>query len=70
MYGHSGYTGTIAEKQIYYLIPTSEYVGREPQNYAQELIDKNDKRVSDKWGPCGAIQLTKNKWLFFGWASS
>ena len=26
--------------------------------YAQTLIDKEDSRVSDKWGPAGAIRLT------------
>jgi hypothetical protein len=41
------------------------------------LFGKNDRRINDKWGPAGCIQLDKVKgkrgvyqFLFFGWASS
>lgn len=40
------------------------------------LFGKNDRRIDDKWGPAGCIQLDKvkgkrgiYKYLFFGWAS-
>ena len=40
-----------------------------PAEYlAQVHCDRS--RVTDKWGPAGAIQLTRDSWLFFGWASS
>lgn len=66
-YGHSGYTGTIAEKHKFTVIPLPE--GKSAAQYANELIDADDKRIEDKWGPAGAIQIDKESWLFFGWAS-
>jgi hypothetical protein len=68
MNGHGGYTGTIAEKHSFTMIEVPK--GREPYEYAEELIDEDDRRVSDKWGPAGCIQLTETCFLFFGWASS
>jgi len=71
-HGHSGYTGTIAEKLDYVVIECPK--GREPYEYADDLINNGDKRIDDKWGPAGAIKLKpmdgSNMWLFFGWASS
>ena len=71
-YGHSGYTGTIAEKyEGFIIIPDSEWKGKyEPSWYARKLIRDGDARIDDKWGPAGAIELDINKWGFFGWASS
>jgi len=56
--GHGGYTGTIAEKSSYVTIPGSEHKGKNKIKYAESLIDKEDSRVDDKWGPAGAIRLT------------
>jgi len=56
--GHGGYTGTIAEKSSYILIPPSEHKGKNKIKYAESLIDKEDSRIDDKWGPSGAIRLT------------
>jgi hypothetical protein len=67
-YGHSGYTGSIAEKNEFTLIPLP--AGKKPMDYAQELIDVDDERIDDKWGPAGCLHVSDNKWLFFGWASS
>ena len=67
MYGHAGYTGTIAEKWEFVMIGLPE--GREVGEYAQELIDKCDKRVDDKWGPAGCIKMEEGRYYFFGWAS-
>lgn len=68
-YGHSGYTGSIAEKDNYVVIARDL-----DAEAAQALIDKhmNDEEsvVNDKWGPAGAIGLGANGWIFFGWASS
>ena len=63
-----GYTGTVAEKRSFVLIPLPK--GADAFKYANELIDKEDSRIDDKWGPAGAIDLGGNKFLFFGWASS
>ena len=65
--GHGGYTGTIAEKHGFTVIPLEE--GREPYEYAGELIDECDRRVNDKWGPAGCFELGEGRYLFFGWAS-
>ena len=71
-YGHRGYTGTIAEKQVFVVIQVPE--GKDPKDYAKELLREGDPRISDKWGPAGAVRLSGNEdeeeWLFFGWASS
>lgn len=67
-YGHNGYTGTIAEKGSFVMITCPQ--GRDPQDYADELIEEEDKRIDDKYGPAGCIALGENRWLFFGWASS
>jgi hypothetical protein len=67
-HGHSGYTGTIAEKNDYVMIPLPE--GKDPLKYAYELIDDADKRIDDKWGPAGCFDLGNGEYFFFGWASS
>ena len=67
-HGHSGYSGTIAEKHAFTVIPLPQ--GKEPGAYAYELIDARDRRIDDKWGPAGCIDLGKGEYLFFGWASS
>lgn len=66
-HGHSGYTGTIAEKDSFVMIPLPE--GEDPYEYAEELIGDGDVRI-DKWGPAGCIALGDGEYLFFGWASS
>ncbi|MFE3196874.1 hypothetical protein [Embleya sp. NPDC059237] len=72
-YGHGGYTGTLAEKREY--VPIDEEPRTEGQalRRAKELIDTNDRRISDKWGPAGALPMTRTpsgaaRWLLFGWA--
>lgn len=67
--GSRGYTGTIAEKPAFVMIPLPEaYAGRAAA-YADELLDCGDERVDDKWGPAGCIDLGNGQFLFFGWAS-
>lgn len=75
-HGHSGYTGTIAEKYDYVLIPSPKKVTSDEQRYqyAEELIRKRDRRVDDKSGPAGCIELSPadngdRRFYFFGWAS-
>jgi len=71
-YGHSGYTGTIAEKNsfIEITLPKKKKTENRAIAYAEKLLAENDPRIDDKWGPAGCISLGKNKYLFFGWASS
>jgi hypothetical protein len=37
---------------------------------AGHLIDTNDRRIIDKWGPAGCIEALAGQFLFFGLASS
>jgi hypothetical protein len=72
-YGHAGYTGTIAEKgstvNVSGLLSLDEAYA-----LADKMIREHDDRISDKWGPAGAIPVTNGTettgWVFFGWASS
>ena len=66
-HGHSGYTGTIAEKDSFVMIDLPE--GKEAGDYIDELLDNADSRISDKWGPAGCIKTGDDTYLFFGWAS-
>ena len=72
--GHGGYSGTLAEKHSFVLIHCPE--GIQPEQLADQLIENDDKRISDKWGPAGCIKVKTDKnsglstYLFFGWASS
>ena len=66
--GHSGYTGTIAEKTEFTIIELP--AGKDAEDYAEELIDEGDTRIQYKWGPCGCIAMGNRRYVFFGWASS
>ena len=73
-FGHAGYSGTIAEKDGFVVIPLPE--GEKAEAFAGGLIDEQDERVDDKWGPAGCIHIGTDsesgmkEFLFFGWASS
>jgi hypothetical protein len=74
-HGHGGHTGTIAEKTSFVMINIPE--GKDPIAYAEELIENDDKRIDDKWGPAGCICLGEKpgavntkEYLFFGFSSS
>lgn len=74
-YGHAGYSGTIAEKGDFVLIPSGPLRMREAEALALKLVEEDDERITDKWGPAGALQVSDEMrrpcgWLFFGWASS
>ena len=73
--GHGGYTGTIAEKRSFTMIPLP--AGKEIKSYINELIAAGDRRIDDKWGPAGCIDAGPDPktpgnriFVFFGWASS
>ena len=67
-HGHSGYTGTIAEKAEFVEIELP--VGEHAEGYAEELLAQDDPRINDKWGPAGCIKMSDNEFVFFGRASS
>lgn len=67
--GHGGYSGTIAEKQSFKVITVTEEFAARPEDFAERLLDENDKRIADKWGPAGCVDLGNGEWLFFGVAS-
>ena len=72
-HGHGGYSGTIAEKHSWVGIDKVKTL-REAKLMADTMIEEDDPRVSDKWGPAGMIEVTgegdDDGFLFFGWASS
>lgn len=55
--GHGGYTGSLAEKRSYTVIDKLPRSRSDAQAYASALIDANDERVNDKWGPAGALAV-------------
>lgn len=67
-YGHRGYSGTMAEKGSFVEIDLPE--GKSANDYAWELMDADDERIDDKWGPAGCLKIKDGEYLFFGWASS
>lgn len=72
-YGHSGYTGTIAEKHDFILLPLSDERRAElneyPYSFSYAFNDPDWDKVDDKWGPAGCYDLGDGRYLFFGWAS-
>lgn len=65
-----GYTGTIAEKDTFIMLPAppdEDFTGR---YYHYDPEDPNWQKVDDKWGPAGCFDLGDGWFLFFGWASS
>ncbi|MFF4933416.1 hypothetical protein ACFY2H_31675 [Streptomyces griseofuscus] len=69
-FGHGGYTGTIAEKSDFVLVADSPMSPAAAEQYAQHLLESDDERIRDKWGPAGAIPVDDGTWLFVGYASS
>lgn len=75
-HGHAGYTGTIAEKRSegFKLVKVPDEWAKLPLKYVGEVTEDQalmeKLNICDKWGPCGAVQLAEDEWVFFGWASS
>lgn len=72
-HGHGGYTGSIAEKRDYVMIRTEPMDHDAAYQLAEQLLDADDSRIADQWGPAGCIPVDDPQhgkaWLFFGWAS-
>lgn len=74
-HGHSGYSGTIAEKSEFTKIDRTVDSVEEAQELADKLMDDGDRRIDDKWGPAGCLYVGRGldgmkTYVFFGWASS
>lgn len=67
-HGHSGYTGSIAEKTSYTMATYDLLKMKEAITLAENIVDEE---YSDKWGPAGCIRVNDNPrtYLFFGYAS-
>lgn len=59
-YGHGGYSGTIAEKDHYVIVTDVITDLDEAQALAATLLKRDDPRVTDKWGPAGAIPVRQS----------
>jgi hypothetical protein len=82
MHGHSGYTGTIAEKQKFLMASPKILPQEEAHTLAKSLIEHTFyprttySEYTDRWGAAGCIRISthitdKTKtFLFFGWASN
>ncbi|WP_345638637.1 hypothetical protein [Rugosimonospora acidiphila] len=58
-HGHGGYTGTIAEKSEFVIITKRAMSYDDATRMADDLLNRDDSRVADKWGPAGAIPVKK-----------
>lgn len=71
--GHGGYSGTIAEKSNFKMIPYLEgdrILFPDVGNFISAIMDKNYADFADKWGPACCIDLGDGEYIFFGYASS
>lgn len=76
-YGYAGYTGTVAEKNDFIIINpetdgenTDDWSQNDYETYAWWMVEQDDPRIADKWGPAGCICYGEGEYIFFGWASS
>jgi hypothetical protein len=73
-HGHDGYSGTLAEKYNFAIVGEAADI-HTAQIMADRMIDDEDPRIDDKWGPAGCLRILAVKagkepqFLFFGWAS-
>jgi hypothetical protein len=70
-HGHNGYTGSIAEKKTFIMMPSLDMpTVWEAANY---YLGEDDPRINDKWGPAGCVKGKDDEgydvYCFFGWAS-
>ena len=68
-YGHSGYTGTIAEKTKFIMVEMPE--GQDEEDFAWAILrgDIIEGTVTAKDGPAGCVDLGDGDFLFLGNAS-
>jgi hypothetical protein len=78
-HGHAGYTGTIAEKSEFLLVPylhpncPAIPTERVAMFYTEEVAAAQSSPWTKKWGPAGCIEIEpitdERRFLFFGVAS-
>lgn len=74
LYGHGGYTGTIAEKHEFRLMKlpdgmtVDQFVIKLSDDYEED--DDGFNPYYDKWGPAGCVDHGDGTFSFFGIASS
>jgi hypothetical protein len=54
-HGNEGYTGSIAEKDQFVVLTERVLSEEQAQAMIRDLMNKDDERIRDKWGPAGAI---------------
>lgn len=81
-HGHRGYTGSLAEKDSFVeikiakdFLPDEKDVMKRAEAWAKKLLDEQDERIDDKWGPAGislveALPHEDKLFIIYGWASS
>ncbi|MFE7136037.1 hypothetical protein ACFVIM_34825 [Streptomyces sp. NPDC057638] len=73
-YGAHSYSGTIGMKQEVTLIDEPPREEGDARLRVERLLDLDDSRIRNKWGPAGALPLHPvggcPAWLLFGWAAS
>lgn len=67
IYGHGGYTGTIAEKTEFRMVTKNHK--ESPDQLMSRLLNDPNWWGQDKWGPAACLRLDTGEYLFFGWAS-
>lgn len=84
-HGHSGYTGTIAEKNSFKMVELPK--GKKVGEFVEECLANEDGFWNDKWGPAACVEIKGSQlaklrderykgkknfkaYVFFGWASS
>ena len=68
-YGHSGYSGTIAEKNSFIVLGEFDN-GKDAGEFMEKEFDREGSAVDSEWGPAGCVKIGKDTYAFFGWASS
>ncbi|MFD3511977.1 hypothetical protein [Streptomyces sp. NPDC058657] len=72
-YGRGGYSGSVYEKDHTVLIDSAMGTESDASTLAWDLLRADDARISNKWGPAGALPFKtaegEHGWLFFGYAS-
>lgn len=71
-HGHGGYTGSIAEKSSFKVVPIPEGMNPRGGRFESEATAflENNPELDDKWGPAVCFDLGDGEYAFFGWASS
>ena len=57
-HGRGGFSGSIFEKDMFTLIDEPRRPEEAAMERAVELVRADDARISDKWGPAGALRIT------------